>query len=87
LPSKTLSRPQIFTAIQLSKTATFEESGRDGGHLAALNVTVARLSLTFSAKVAGKSEKFCHFKKCRLKQLFQGSFMAKKKQINKWFLI
>jgi hypothetical protein len=35
-PSKNLSRPQIFTAIQLLKTATFEESGRDGGHMAAL---------------------------------------------------
>jgi hypothetical protein len=34
--SRPLWRPQIFTAIQLLKTATFEESGRDGGHLATL---------------------------------------------------
>jgi hypothetical protein len=43
LPSKSFSRPlswpQIFTAIRLLKTATFEESGRDGGHLATLFVT------------------------------------------------
>jgi hypothetical protein len=35
-PSINLSRQYIFTAIQLLKTATFEESGRDGGHLATL---------------------------------------------------
>jgi hypothetical protein len=34
--SRPLWRPQIFTAIQFLKTATFEESGRDGGHLATL---------------------------------------------------
>jgi hypothetical protein len=42
LPSKNLFRPlfppQIFTAIQLLKTATFEESGRNDGHLATLLV-------------------------------------------------
>jgi hypothetical protein len=36
LPAKNLSRPQIFTAIQLSKTATFEENSCDGGYLATL---------------------------------------------------
>jgi hypothetical protein len=35
--SRPLWRPQIFPAIQLLKTATFEESGRDGGHLATLD--------------------------------------------------
>jgi hypothetical protein len=30
---------KIFTAIQILKTATFEESGRDGGHLATLITT------------------------------------------------
>jgi hypothetical protein len=34
--SRPLRRPQIFTAIQLLKFATIEESGREGGHLAIL---------------------------------------------------
>jgi hypothetical protein len=41
-----LWRPQIFTAIQLLKTATFEESGRDGGHLAALFVKLSSIDFT-----------------------------------------
>jgi hypothetical protein len=39
--SRPLWRPLNFTAIQLLKTATFEESGRDGGHLAILDDIIA----------------------------------------------
>jgi hypothetical protein len=35
---KPFTAPLTATAIQLLKSATFEESGRDGGHLATLAV-------------------------------------------------
>jgi hypothetical protein len=59
LPSKTLSRQQIFTAIQVSTTATIEKSGRDGGHLATLDpITVAMSQEDFPA---GFLKTFCIF--------------------------
>jgi hypothetical protein len=39
--------------------------------------TVARLSRTFPAKVAGKFEKILPLNKCRVKQLFRGLIQQK----------
>jgi hypothetical protein len=81
LPAKTLSRPlwrpQIFTAIQLFKTATFEESGRDGGHLATLPLIVTGPALVDSM-ASNASKK--HFKN-RLFLLYKFRLMIPYKYI------